>query len=203
MGQERILHLLDWISSLGWLGGLYLVLLYALACMTFLPGSLFTLGAGAIYGFLNGVALISVGSLIGSSLSFLIGRYVLRGYIQRKLKRHPKFQAIDQAIAIEGWKIVLLSRLSPIFPFSLLNYGLGLTQISLAHFMMASWLGTLPLISVYVYVGMLAGNLAHLTEAHQSSRMEWSLKIIGLLATIALTVYTTKLAKNALKKFQV
>jgi uncharacterized membrane protein YdjX (TVP38/TMEM64 family) len=203
MGHSQILHLLNWISAQGFWGGLCLVLLYAVACLTFLPGSMLTLGAGALYGFVTGVALISAGSLLGATCSFLIGRYLLRGFLQRKLAQNAKFQAIDQAIAQEGWKIVLLSRLSPIFPFSLLNYGLGLTRISLGHFMVASWLGTLPLIAVYVYAGMLAGSLVRIDQAHQSSTTEWILKIVGLVATIALSIYTTRVATKALEKFKV
>jgi uncharacterized membrane protein YdjX (TVP38/TMEM64 family) len=196
---HAILHFLQWMQGRGWEGMLGLVLVYAAACILFLPGSLLTLGAGAVYGLWTGMALISAGSLLGSTLSFLAGRYLFRRPLQKRLAKNEKFQKIDEAVSREGGKIVFLSRLSPIFPFSLLNYGLGLTRISLGRFMAASWLGTLPLIAVYVYGGMVAGSLAALGTGRGKPPGLWALQIGGLVATVALCVFVTRLAGKALK----
>jgi uncharacterized membrane protein YdjX (TVP38/TMEM64 family) len=198
---DRRLHFMTWVHGLGWPGGLLLMAVYALCCVTLLPGSVLTLGAGAIYGLFPGTALISMGSLLGATTSFLASRYLLRGWLTKKLSGNKKFIQLDTAVGREGWKIVILSRLSPIFPFSLLNYGLGLTRISVGQFMLASWLGTLPLNIVYVYAGSVVGDLAHLgaAGAHKPKGL-WILQIVGLIATITLVVFTTRLATRTLQK---
>jgi uncharacterized membrane protein YdjX (TVP38/TMEM64 family) len=110
-----------------------------------------------------------------------------------------KFKAVDEAVAREGWKIVLLTRLSPVFPFNLLNYAFGLTQVSVKHYFFASWLGMIPGTIMYVYIGSLAGDLASLAAGGRTKTLgEWILYWVGLLATILVTVFVTCLAKRAL-----
>jgi len=197
---HALVEFMGWVHQQGAWGWLWLVLCYALACVTFLPGSVLTLGAGVIYGLWMGTALISAGSLLGSGISFLASRYLFRDWLEARMSKNPKFHRLDAAVEKGGWKIVLLSRLSPIFPFSLLNYGLGLTRIPLWQFLAASWLGTLPLISVYVYGGMVAGNLAALGKTGEVRPPGvWALQIVGLAATILLCIWVTRIATRALK----
>ncbi|MEE8349978.1 MAG: TVP38/TMEM64 family protein [Acidobacteriota bacterium] len=199
--QQLLREALGWISSLGPWGGIFFIGLYALATVLFLPGFLLTLAAGVLFGVVWGSVLVSVGSITGATLAFLMGRYLARDWVAKRIESNEKFEAIDQAVAGEGWKIVGLVRLSPVFPFNLLNYAFGITKVTLKDYFLASWIGMLPATVMYVYVGSLAGDLATLgSEERSRTSGEWALYIIGLGATIILTLYITKIARNALKK---
>jgi uncharacterized membrane protein YdjX (TVP38/TMEM64 family) len=199
--QQLIREALDWISSLGPWGGAFFVALYVLATVLFLPGFILTLAAGVLFGVVWGSVAVSVASIAGATLAFLIGRYLARDWVAKRIEGNEKFEAIDQAVAGEGWKIVGLVRLSPVFPFTLLNYAFGITKVSLKDYFLASWIGMLPATVMYVYVGSLAGDLATLgSEERSRTPGEWALCIIGLAATIILTVYITRIARNALQK---
>jgi uncharacterized membrane protein YdjX (TVP38/TMEM64 family) len=197
--QQLFRDILNWISNLGTLGMLIFIALYIAACVLFLPGVILTLGAGVIFGVVKGSILVSIGSTIGAACAFLVGRYLARDWIAGRISRNEKFKAIDEAVGREGWKIVLLTRLSPVFPFNLLNYAFGLTKVSLKHYFFASWLGMIPGTVMYVYIGSLAGGLASLGSGERSrSAGEWVLYGVGLLATLAVTIFVTRLAKKAL-----
>ena len=197
--QELLRGALDWISDMGWIGIFVFAMIYILACVLLVPGAILTLGAGAIYGVVAGSILVSVASTLGATAAFLVGRYFARDLVAQKIEGNPKFRAVDEAVGNEGWKIVGLTRLSPIFPFNLLNYSYGLTRVSLKHYFFASWIGLMPGTVLYVYIGSLAGSLATLgAEGRVRSPWEWALYVIGLMATIAVTVYVTRLAKRAL-----
>lgn len=187
------------IAELGWLGYVFFVLLYILACILFLPGVILTLGAGFVFGVVKGTIAVSVGATLGAACAFLVGRYLARGWVAARIAGNARFRAVDQAVGREGWKIVLLTRLSPVFPFNLLNYAFGLTGVRFRHYFLASWLGMIPGTIMYVYLGSLAGDLATLGSGErQRSAAEWGLYGIGLLATIAVTIYVTRLARRAL-----
>ena len=126
--QNQLRSLLRWIDSLGNWGPLMFILIYILACVLFLPGSLLTLGAGVLFGVMRGAVIVSIASTVGATAAFLVGRLLARDWVAKRIQTAPKFKAIDEAVAVEGWKIVGLLRLSPVFPFSLLNYALGLTR---------------------------------------------------------------------------
>jgi len=197
--QQVFRDALSWISALGPLGLLIFTVLYILACVLLLPGSILTLGAGVVFGVVPGSIAVSIGSTLGATCAFLVGRYLARGWVARRIAGNDKFQAVDEAVAREGWKIVLLTRLSPIFPFNLLNYAFGLTKVNLKHYFFASWVGMIPGTVMYVYIGSLAGDLARLGTAGRTRTVsEWVLYGIGLLATIAVTVLVTRLSKKAL-----
>ena len=192
---------LDWIAGLGPLGPLIFVAIYILATVFFIPGSILTLGAGVVFGVVAGSIFVSIASTLGATCAFLVGRYVARGWVSAKIEGNEKFKAIDEAVASEGWKIVGLTRLSPIFPFNLLNYAFGVTRVSLRDYFFASWIGMMPGTVMYVYIGSLAGSLAAVgTGGAQRTPMEWSLYVVGLLATVAVTVYVTRLARRALER---
>ena len=197
--QQIFRNALTWISGLGPTGPLVFALLYILACVLMLPGSILTLGAGAVFGVVSGSVLVSVASTLGATCAFLVGRYLARDWVGTKIAGNDKFKAIDEAVAVEGWKIVGLTRLSPVFPFNLLNYAFGLTQVKLKHYFIASWLGMMPGTIMYVYIGSLAGDLASLgTGERTRSTGEWVLYSIGLAATIVVSVFVTRIAKKAL-----
>ncbi|NQV35857.1 MAG: TVP38/TMEM64 family protein [Phycisphaeraceae bacterium] len=197
--QQLFRQALAWISGLGVVGPLVFIGLYIVACVLLLPGSLLTLGAGAVFGVLKGSWVVSVASTLGATCAFLVGRYLARDWVGDKIAAHDKFKAIDEAVAAQGWKIVGLTRLSPVFPFNLLNYAFGLTQVKLKHYVVASWLGMLPGTIMYVYIGSLAGDLATLGSGERTRTPgEWALYAVGLVATVAVTVFVTRIAKKAL-----
>ena len=197
---QRLLHeALARISGLGHLGPVLFTGLYILACVLSFPGSILTLGAGAVFGVVTGFIVVSIGSTLGATCAFLIGRYLARDLVAGRMAGNGKFKAVDEAVGKEGWKIVLLTRLSPVFPFNLLNYAFGLTKVSLKHYFFASWLGMIPGTLMYVYIGSLAGDLAGLggTERVRTTG-EWVLYGIGLVATLLVTIFVTHLARKAL-----
>ncbi|NJM57046.1 MAG: TVP38/TMEM64 family protein [Synechococcales cyanobacterium RU_4_20] len=200
--QTVFQNALAWVDGLGAWGPIAFMVIYNLATVLFLPGSLLTLGGGVLFGVVKGSAYVFVAALIGATLAFLIGRYVARGWVASKILGNQNFRVIDEAIAKEGLKIVFLTRLSPIFPFNLLNYALGLTQVSLKDYVLGS-LGMLPGTIMYVYIGSLAGNLAQLgssTVDPATAKIQWMIRIVGFIATVAVTVYVTKVAKKALNE---
>ncbi|RKX37229.1 MAG: hypothetical protein DRP64_17530 [Verrucomicrobia bacterium] len=198
--QQRLADALAWIEGLGATGFAVFALIYILACVLLVPGSILTMGAGAIYGVAVGSILVSVSSTLGATAAFLAGRYFARGWVNRQIAGNDKFGAIDNAVAREGWKIVGLTRLSPIFPFNLLNYAYGLTKVSLRDYFFASWIGMMPGTVMYVYIGSLAGDLASIgaETGDDPTTAKWIINIVGFLATVLVTVYVTKIAKNAL-----
>jgi len=126
-GSEPLRELLQWISGLGSTAPLVFIPLYVVACVLFIPGSILTLSAGFLFGVVRGSIYVSVAATLGAMLAFLIGRYFARQWVAARLANYPKFKAVDEAAAREGWKIVALTRLSPVFPFNLLNYAFDLT----------------------------------------------------------------------------
>ena len=184
-----------WIESLGFWAPIAFIVIYALSVVLFLPGSVLTAAGGALFGVVYGSIYVSVASTLGASLAFLIGRHLARGRIENKIANNERFAAIDAAVAKEGWKIVGLTRLSPAFPFTLLNYGYGITQVKFRHYLVASWIGMMPGTVLYVYLGSL-GKAA----GEGRSPAQWAMYGVGLVATIAVTVYITKIARKALKQ---
>ncbi len=197
--DQLLKETVDWIAGQGAVGALAFIVIYIAACVLLVPGSILTLGAGVVWGVAGGTAMVSVASTLGATAAFLTGRYLARGWVSGKIAGNKRFSAIDDAVGREGWKIVGLTRLSPVFPFNLLNYAFGLTRVSLKHYFFASWIGMLPGTVMFVYLGAVAGDLATLgAGGTQKSPAEWALLVVGLVATIAVTLYVTKLAKAAL-----
>jgi uncharacterized membrane protein YdjX (TVP38/TMEM64 family) len=190
-----------WVESLGWLGPLVFILGYAVATVAFVPGSLLTLAAGAIFGLAQGTLYTFLGATLGASAAFLIARYGARRAIERRIAGNRKFAAIDRAVGKEGFKIVALLRLSPVFPFNLLNYSLGLTKVRFLDYLLAS-VAMLPGTLLYVYYGKAAGSLAAVAGGAKTERGPeyWVTLGIGLIATIAVTTFITRLAGRALRQ---
>ncbi|MBI4345460.1 MAG: TVP38/TMEM64 family protein [Elusimicrobia bacterium] len=192
--------LLEGVAELGPWGPAAFVGLYVLATVCMVPGSLLTLGAGAVFGLARGSVIVSVAATLGAAAAFLVGRYLARGRVARRLETDPRLRRIDGAIRAGGWWIVLLLRLSPVFPFNVLNYALSVTDVRLTHYVAASWLGMLPGTVLYVYIGSAAGGLAGLGGGRARTPAEWALFAVGLVATAAVTVYLTRAARRSIDK---
>lgn len=188
-----------WVDELGAWGPAAFMLAYAASVVALVPASLMTLAAGAIFGIASGTLYAFVAATLGAALAFLVSRYLARGAIERKLADNPRFRSIDHAIGEEGRKIVFLLRLSPIFPFTYLNYALGLTRVGFADYVVAS-VGMLPGTLLYVYSGKVAGDVAALAGGVELDRgpLDYAVWIFGLAATVVATALVTRTARRAL-----
>ena len=190
-----------WVDGLGVWGPIVFVLGYAVATVAFIPGSLLTVAGGAIFGLAEGTALVFVGACLGATGAFIASRYFFRGAIEKRVAAEPRFAAIDRAVGREGFKIVLLLRLTPIVPFVLLNYALGLTRVKLGHYA-GAFIGMLPATLLYVYYGKVVGDLAEIAAGVGDER-GWGTHVVtgvGLVATVAVIVLVTRIARRALKE---
>lgn len=190
-----------WVDGLGTWGVVAFIGIYVVASVLFVSGAALTLGAGALFGVVKGSILVSAASTLAATCSFLIGRYIARGWVSKQIESQPKFKAVDKAVAQEGWKIVGLVRLSPLFPFVFLNYAFGVTKVSLKEYVVASWIGMMPGTVLYVYLGAVgkAATDAASADSGTGSLLQTILFGVGLLATAAVTVVITKSAQKALK----
>lgn len=195
-------QVLDRIRGLGPLAPVAFIAIYIAACVLFVPGSILTIGAGVIFGVVRGSIYVSIAATLGATAAFVVGRYLARDWIARQLAGNAKFAAIDRAVGDEGWKIVLLTRLSPVFPFNLLNYAYGLTRVSLRDYFFASWAGMIPGTIMYVYIGSLSGDLASAAAGVASARTpaRWALTVVGFVATVVVAVYATRIGARALRE---
>ncbi len=196
--DEWMTAALDWVDGLGWWGPVALVGMYIVACVFLIPGSILTLGAGAAFGVVKGSITVSVAATLGAAAAFLVGRYVARAWVEKKVAGNERFAAVDEAVGREGFKIVFLTRLSPVFPFSILNYAYGLTAVSFRNYFLASWVGMIPGTIMYVYLGSAAKDVVATEQG--GSPAQTALKVVGLVATIVVTVYVTRIARKALDK---
>ncbi|MBI4613727.1 MAG: TVP38/TMEM64 family protein [Planctomycetes bacterium] len=200
--DEWLLGVVEWVRGAGAAGVLFYSLAYILATVLLLPGSVLTLGAGFAYGPLYGTLLVSPVSVVAATASFLLGRFVARRWVAGRVQGDPRFVAIDEAIGKSGFKIVLLLRLSPVFPFNLTNYALGLTGVKFRDYVLASWVGMLPGTFLFVYLGSLVTSAAELLSRDRPGAGPWGhvLLVAGLVATIAVTVVITRVARKALRE---
>jgi uncharacterized membrane protein YdjX (TVP38/TMEM64 family) len=196
-----VLQFAVWVNGLGVWGPIVFILGYAAAAVAFVPGSLLTLAAGAIFGLGAGVIYVFIAATLGASAAFLVSRYLARRAVERRLAGNPRFAAIDRAVGAQGRKIVFLLRLSPVFPFNLLNYALGLTNVRFLDYFMAS-VGMLPGTLLYVYYGKLAGDVAALAggAAVQKDAAYYAVLGVGLIATVVVTTIVTRTARRALRE---
>lgn len=193
--------LVAWIQAAGAAGVAVFAVAYIAATVGMLPGSALTLGAGFVYGPVWGTLLVSPVSVAAATAAFLIARSGGRSWVSERLGRLPRFDAVDRAVGHEGLKIVLLLRLSPIFPFTVLNYALGLTRVRLRDYVLASWVGMLPGTVLYVYLGSLVTSATEISSGRAGTAgpagwVYW----LGLLATVAVVIVVTRTARTALDR---
>ncbi len=190
---ERLDGRSPWVLFLG-------AVLYCCATVLMLPGSGLTIACGALFGIVRGTLVVSLGSTAGATLAFLIARTLGRAGVARWAQKFPRWQALDSAIGIGGWKLVVLLRLSPVIPFNLQNYFLGLTPIGLVPYVVASWIAMLPGTLLYVYIGAVAK--AVLLENRQRTWAEWAFFITGFIATVLAVIYVGRLARASYQRLQ-
>jgi len=163
------------------------------------PGSVLMTAAGAAFGLTRGFLTAQAGATLGAGLAFLVSRYVARRRVERWVSSKPRFAAVDEAVGKEGWKIVLLTRCCPIFPYVFQNYAFGLTRVSFGHYALGSFLGLVPTTLAFAYLGSLGRSGAEAASG-SGSTLELVLRGFGLLATIAVSVYLARLSRRALAK---
>ena len=189
-----------WIEGIGIWGPFVFAAAYAIATVAMIPGSALTVIAGGIFGLATGFVTVFIGASVGATLAFLVSRYVARASVEQKLEGHEKFAAVDRAVGEEGLKIVVLLRLSPVFPFNLLNYALGLTSVRLRDYVLAHF-AMLPGTLLYVYSGHAGRAAVELASGGGTQRgpWDWALLGLGLLATAVVTIIVTRAATRALR----
>lgn len=198
--QMQLVNWVAWINGLGAIAPLIFILTYIVVTVAFLPASVVTLGAGFVFGVVKGSILVFIGAMLGATAAFLIGRFVARDWIANKVAGNRFFSALDNAIAQEGLNLIFLIRLSPAFPFNLLNYALGLTKISLSDYVLGTT-GIIPGTILYVYLGSLISDVATLGAGEVPSNpvISWIIKILIFVTVVAISLYITKIARKALK----
>jgi uncharacterized membrane protein YdjX (TVP38/TMEM64 family) len=183
-----VLQLLQTVASMGAWAPVVFILAYVAAAVFLVPGGLMTMGAGVMFGLVYGMVFTYLGATLGAAVAFGLGRHCGREWVLSKLGRHPKWEALDAAIAAEGWKIVLLARLSPWLPFVVLNYLFSLSSVSFRHFLVATVIGKFPTTLMYVWLGVLAGDLSNLHGVRPERTVwEWLFYVGGAVATVVLT----------------
>jgi len=198
--QGHLIRLLEWIQGLGAWGLVLLVVVYAVVCLLCLWASLVTLAAGFMFGIVRGTIAACLGATLGATVAFLLARTVVRGWVEYELTTHPKFRAIDRAIADQGFKVVLLTRLCSLFPFNLTSYLFGLTNVSLGRYVLATLLGRIPETLAFVYVGWRARSLADLAAGKVEFGVAREVLLgLGLVAMVAAAAVIAHIARKALR----
>lgn len=186
----------SWIRELGYWGYALYAGIFIVATVLVIPASPLTVAAGFVFGVAHGLAVVMVGATIGAALAFLVARYLLRDAVKALIKRRPRFEAVDRAVAKEGWKIALLMQLSPLVPFNLQNYVFGVTRIPFWRYVATSP-GIIPGVLLYLYLGAAGGALSGNSEWAAG---QWTVFGVGVAATLLVTFYITKKARDQLHK---
>jgi len=196
--QQWLRSFNDWVGQMGLAGIFIFIAVYAAATVLLAPGAILTIGAGFAFGLWKGFLAVSAGATLGAALAFLVARFVARDKIEAMARRNTKFQRIDNAIGQQGVKLVFLLRLSPVIPFNLSNYFYGLTAVKFWPYVLASWIGMMPGTFLYVYIGT-AGKAA-VSAVGGEGWQHWTFISVGLAATIVVTIWVSKIARDAVKK---
>lgn len=199
--HEEIVRLLQWLDAQGAWAPVLFALIMAAVVVLVLPGVLFTTGAGFVFGVLEGTACVVIGTTIGATLAFLIARHLFGERTARYILANPRLRLVSEEFTLRGWKIVLITRLIPFFPFKLSNYFFGLTQFSLRDFVFGTFIGVIPLSLHNVYLGAIAADIATLgARRPERSPLEWAIYGGGFVATIVALLYINRLARRALAR---
>jgi uncharacterized membrane protein YdjX (TVP38/TMEM64 family) len=195
-----LLALIEWIRGAGLVGAALYVGAYVAATVVLAPASVLTLGAGFAYGPVYGTLLVTLAANLGALAAFLLGRTALRERVSQRVAGNPRFAAVDAAVGARGFRVVLLLRLSPVIPFNLLNYTLGLTRVRTRDYALATLLGMVPGTLLYVYLGSLVTSAAQLTSGQRPDPGPYGRILFwgGLAATVLATVVITRVARRAL-----
>ena len=194
--QDWMTKLENWLKILGFWAFPAFTVIYILVTSVGIPNVILIAVAGTLFGFFSGIVSASIADTLGTAVCYGLGRTLARKRVKQMMEQHPRFTHLDCAIEKQGWKIVLCCRLSPIIPSNLLNYGFSCTRINFWQYMLFTWLGMLPVIGLYTYVGSFGMNLLH-SPRNPSMLI---LQAVGLVATIVLAFYTTRFAKSVLSQ---
>lgn len=194
--QELFFHANSWLSSLGYLAYPAFIFIYLLATLIGLPAIFLFLAAGSLFGFVPGLVVVSFSDTLSVATCYLLGRTIARKKIDKWISRRPEWDRLDRAVAKKGWKIVFLTRLSPIVPSNVLNYGFSFTQINFWQYLFVSWLAMLPVISLYIYLASIGTNLL----SGENDPKQIIASVIGLITASMAIAYTTKLVYDTLFK---
>ncbi len=193
---------LEYVRSLGLWGPVILGAAYVVATVAMVPAWILTVGSGFAFGVVLGTITVSISSTLGATAAFVIGRTFARNWVEKIAARNPKFAAVDRAVEDRGFRIVLLTRLSPVFPFNVLNYLFSLTSVRLRDYVLASWIGMFPGTLMYVYFGTAFKNLAEVISGDiQGGVAQKILLGVGLVVTVIVTVYVTRVARRAIRQY--
>jgi uncharacterized membrane protein YdjX (TVP38/TMEM64 family) len=185
-----------WVQGLGVTGWVIYALVYAVCCIFFIPATVLTLGAGAIFGLAKGTGIVVIGATLGATLSFLLARGVFRQRVEKMTSGNTKFRALDRAIGHEGAKIVFLIRLAPIFPFTYINYAFGLTGVRTLPYTVSTMLGIIPGTFAFVYLGHSAAQAA----GGVADQTRLVINIVGAVVAVIATIFVARVATKAIKK---
>jgi len=188
---------------MGVIGILIFIIVYAVATVLLAPGSILTIGAGFAFGLWKGFLAVSAGATLGAALAFLVSRFIARDRVEAIAQRNEKFRRIDAAIGREGARLIFLLRLSPVIPFNLSNYFYGLTAVKFWPYVLVSWIGMIPGTFLYVYIGIASKAVVSTAAGGEPVKHGWeywTFTGLGLAATIIVTIWVTKIARDALRK---
>lgn len=198
--EKYVLQLFEWLETKSWEAFFIFILIEFLVVALLIPGIVFTMGAGFLFGVVKGSAVVIIGTTLGASVAFLLSRYLFVDKMANYLLNHPTLKVIDNKLASKGWRFVLLTRMVPFFPFKLSNYFFGLTRFRLPDFIIGTAIGIIPITVINVYMGSLAASMATLESSSVSkSPMAWGLYGVGFLVAIFFAVYLTREAKKILE----
>ena len=191
---------IGWVDGFGALAPVVFIAGFALGTTALVPASIFTMAAGVLFGVFRGTIYAFLGASLGAMLSFLISRYVARRTVKRRLSADVRYTRIDRAIRSHGFKVVFLLRLSPVFPFAIINYALGLSRVRFVDYLAGS-VGLIPPTWLYVYNGMLMGEVARIGVARvlKGGAGNFAVMGMGILATVFVTVWLTRISRRALR----
>ena len=200
--KEHVQALFSWLEDLGAWAPVIFMAIYTLVVILVLPGFIFTLGAGFLFGVFQGFAYVVISTTLGAVIAFFIGRRFLGERTRRWLQQRPRLCLITDNLIGKGWKVIFLTRLTPLFPFKLSNYVLGLAHFSFKDFFIGTFFGIWPLAFVNAYIGSMAADLATLdTETAQRPPWQWGIYAAGLVIMIILVLYIARTALEALNTY--
>lgn len=197
--RQYLMTFLEWVQRFGPAGAVVFGLAFVVAAPLFVPSAIFSLGAGFLFGLPLGALVMSISSTAGAAVAFLLARSLGRDWVRARLLRRPRAAALGRAVETNGFKIVLLTRLSPLLPYNVLNYAYGVTGVRFRTFVLASWMGMLPGTLMYVYLGTAFKTIAALlADDIEPSPGRQILFAMGLAATIGATWVATRTAAREL-----
>ena len=199
--DDRLIELMQWMDTLGWQASVWFILVIAIAIVFLFPGVIFTMGAGFVFGVIKGTIYVVLGTTLGAAIAFLIARYLFGKRTSTWVMSKIKPDNLGEIVRDEGWRMIMLTRMVPLFPFKLTNYFFGLTPLKFRDFVIGTFIGVIPITVNNVYVGSIAADLASIgSDRVERTPMEWTLYGLGFAFAVFAIIGLTRMARRALKK---